>query len=637
MTDRSLPHRLVARVGPIQGESLLSLVSRACRANAFTHLDGLFQIAGVQGKAAFAPFTAFDHSEALASLLSVSTSEIESRLHPAVLRDPDPTVVWWGGIKMERRFIEARRRRVAPAALETSPHHRLSWTHRGLAFCPETFQTLISACHRCGQPLGWNRTCGPDVCEHCRARLIEARPPFAEVDLRPHLDAAVQLIATDGAVRARALQRLPSVFHDWDPGEAFSAICELGAAWEHPGEGSASAARSAAAEGSFERLSPQVVASGYEVLAGWPDSLDALVLRDWSATCTADPQSSASLRHLGLLGRHIDARLPSTRFRALIRERLPMAAKAAGVPQKTSLGFEGVRPTLTLTEAQRRFGVTKRVLSRLVPIGESCVSGRLGRGGVAALNPARLARAVEALRSGLEPPAAAAELGIPKYCLDAFIKRRLLRQVGDPDAALMADGDGLILRPSVEALSRALARIEPRTRWADAQPLQRCLAHKFSPVSWSRAFEAILTGQLPVATFDSDRPGGLSDRVHTDPEDVDAFLAHIRLQTVPRAAIHVTADEAGLLLGISGIYVPELIEARVLPAARRGRSWAIPLSNVVYFDRSFVHSASSTWKACLQRGGRLSSIYDSAMGIMATRHLRFCSRAVFNELSGMDV
>ena len=51
---------LLARVAPIPGESLLSLVTRACEANVFRRQGGLLAFAGVAGAAAFAPFTALD-------------------------------------------------------------------------------------------------------------------------------------------------------------------------------------------------------------------------------------------------------------------------------------------------------------------------------------------------------------------------------------------------------------------------------------------------------------------------------------------------------------------------------------------------------------------------------------------------
>ncbi|RZK03396.1 MAG: hypothetical protein EOO76_03095 [Novosphingobium sp.] len=68
-------------------------------------------------------------------------------------------------------------RRISPASLKVSPHHRIAWLHSLLPYCPESLELLIDECPRCRKRLGWRRGWGIDTCEHCRT-IIES--PDAE-------------------------------------------------------------------------------------------------------------------------------------------------------------------------------------------------------------------------------------------------------------------------------------------------------------------------------------------------------------------------------------------------------------------------------------------------------------------------
>ena len=310
---------VIARVEPIAGESLLSLITRTAAANVFPNLAPLLRTVRVEGHPAFVPFTATDHAPALAQLLGVELCAITARLHPL---HPDQTItgaVIWAGTRVRRRSIEARRRRIAPLALQTSPHHRLEWTHRGLSFCPETFQTLIWDCPVCRASLGWAKTWGPDRCEHCRALLTESPSPLVSAELQIRLAAACRLVSSDREIRTAARSQLPDAFHGWEPGDIFGALLELGAAWEEPGQGRGSPAARGLVDGSFE-FRPDHVASGYALVAEWPTSFADLVERLRPFHTTATSKSGLAAKTLGVLGRHLVGEGPATPLRQLLSD-----------------------------------------------------------------------------------------------------------------------------------------------------------------------------------------------------------------------------------------------------------------------------------------------------------------------------
>ena len=162
---------VIARVEPIAGESLLSLVARTAHANVMPKLAGFLADAAICGLPAFTPFTAAHQARPLAELLNVQVAEVESRLHPLHPNQSLKDARVWAGLRIRRGAIEARARRVAPAALAYSPHHRLEWTHRALSFCPETLQQLIAAS-------GVGPLCSTRSRRSCRrARPIGYEPP----------------------------------------------------------------------------------------------------------------------------------------------------------------------------------------------------------------------------------------------------------------------------------------------------------------------------------------------------------------------------------------------------------------------------------------------------------------------------
>ncbi len=578
---------LLAKVTPIPGESLMSLVTRACEANVFPRVADVLGAAGIRGSPAFTPVTALDRAAHLARLLGLAEGEIESRMYPPLQGRGRTGLVSWSGLRVERRFIELRARRVAPGALLDEPYHRMVWTHKALSFCPETFEELISTCPACGKPLGWSHTHGPDRCEHCKASLLDSEPEFAPHALRAKLKLATDLISHGPEVRAAAQSILPAPFRDWDAGELFSAIVEFGVAWEHPGEGRSSTAVTRLKHGQLAFIGPQHIASGYEIVRGWPASFTALVERIWRAI---GAPASLSMLDLGPFGRHLLVKHSDTPLRRQLRESIAEAALAARVPLKlgaiSHLAPKAVVETLTLKAAEAELGIGKRTLGRLVPDGESYISGQLGSGAGVRLNAVRLRAAVAAYERAIWPEHVAGRLGVPAYCLEAFVEAGLFARIDDPDACRLSAHEAFYERASVEIWLQKMQRLPERSHGSES--LARALVGQFSPAVWAQTFKAVASGKIKSQRpYEDEIQRPLSRQLHVHRTDVEAFITRLKPEPLPMGAV-MTAEAAGQLLGIRTALVAELISAGYLAATRSGRLWEIRLGDLDAFHAQYV-------------------------------------------------
>jgi hypothetical protein len=107
--------RLPVKVEPVFGESLMSLIVRACQANIIERPHHLLKLAGCEfSTAAFAPFAAGINIDGLAELLDIDRSEVKRRWHPTFNRE-GTYYVHWHGIDIDRTFIESNSRRIPPS------------------------------------------------------------------------------------------------------------------------------------------------------------------------------------------------------------------------------------------------------------------------------------------------------------------------------------------------------------------------------------------------------------------------------------------------------------------------------------------------------------------------------------------
>ena len=326
------------------------------------------------------------------------------------------------------------------------------------------------------------------------------------------------------------------------------------------------------------------------MLKGWPESLDALAERVARSLDGSADAPSLGLRDLGLLGRHLDTRLPQTRLRRLVREQLGGAALRARTPIKFRIGIEGVRDAravLTITQAAKATGISRAVLLRLCPEGESFAGGRAGRGGALRFAAQRLMRSARVFDDALTPASAAALLGVPEYCMPALVIRRLVDAVDDGDILLMKRAPYTISRASIEALEARFARAQHDPS-ASPDRLDLSLAHHFSPAVWAGVLKSLSKGWRGFSHLEgSADEGPLTRRIYADRETVADLAAEVVRPRVPRGAT-VTAQAATLLLGISFPPFLSLIEDGHLPAERVDGAWRLKVADLANFDRDWI-------------------------------------------------
>lgn len=126
----------------------------------------------------------------------------------------------------QRRRLEIKNRRVSPASLRASAHHRARWQIRLLPFCSESWEYLIDTCpsDACGKPLRWGDCLEVDRCEHCEFDLKAATVPCVQLSYRGVLGFVADLLHPSAEMRARAVSRLPEPLNSVPPGEVFDLL-----------------------------------------------------------------------------------------------------------------------------------------------------------------------------------------------------------------------------------------------------------------------------------------------------------------------------------------------------------------------------------------------------------------------------
>lgn len=581
---------LIARMVPIPGETLLSLVARAAHANVFPRLADLFGHAGADGHPAFSPFTLADRAQPLADLLGVPVEDVVSRLHPPHPDQRPKGAVVWAGVRIRRRSIEARARRVAPLALKLSPYHRLEWTHRALSFCPETLQQLISACPACGVALGWVTTKGLDRCERCDASLTDAESPLVQTRSPDRLRAAARLISPDAAIRAAALKALPPEFHAWDAGDLFAALCELGFAWRRPERVSHALGRGLA-DGSH-RFKPEDLARGHTLLHTWPALSGELLERLATGSSAHRLHGRLTAGHLGLLARHSTPVATGRTLGGLLMRAMDAEAESRRTRSEQSKLEDAALAerkvgSIGLVEACRVYGVSRPVLSRLVPHGRSLVAVQARRQGGIRFNEERLSATVVAHQSSESVSLVARQLGLPRYGLPALVDAGVLAHCGDPDVDLLF-GEGSVTARSWAELQQALSRNPTGRRMTfGLRGLGACLRRRFDPAVWAAALKLVLDDERIHKLTAEDDGRALLDRIYVQAE---MLLDRLPVEDCSRLdpGLRLTAGEVGRVLGIAPPHLPELVGEGVLKGVREPQGWAYRLGDVLAFHKTYV-------------------------------------------------
>jgi hypothetical protein len=522
----------------------------------------------------------------IGELLQTTPDEIDDRLHHRVEGGQFAEGANWFGTVLPKKYLQSRGRRVSPASLKSSPHHRSVWMVRPLTFCPESWELLIGECPYCERPLGWHRTLGPWRCETCGRSLRHHKGDSVPEKLRDNLRIASALVSTDPAIRIRAMESLPSPFCAWGAGDVFAAAVELGTGAMIHRAGGKLADASSLARFDFSYFSEEHLAAGIELISGWeskfPNLVKDVVLFNLRSTKSAR-------RALGFFGKYFTADCADTYLRKEIRRCMPKIISSLNAPIKTydnsSIPVYRNSMVFSRSEASKSLKICARTLCRLDKKGESSIRSRGHKSETKLFNAKKLSASVKFYRSSISGSVAAARLGLPSFAMTALANDGVIDRVFDRDAMLMAQADQLYTSVSIDTLRDALFGVA-QGRDDGGISVWKALEREAAPAIWSGVIKAILSGEL-YASWNAGPNAAAGEALSLQPIAVQDFRVGLRHELAPED-VTICEIEAARVLGTSPVVVSQAVKSGLLRAARSRRRLEIPLKALAEFSSEFI-------------------------------------------------
>jgi hypothetical protein len=573
----------LGRVAPFEGESLSSLLVRVGVKNVIRSLPDILTILGISGRhPELLAIRQAESSAEFAVLLGVDVEAIRSRMHSVVERKGLSESVSFNGTLLPRRFINTTLRRCSPTSLRDVPFGRSTWMLHPLTFCPQSMENLISACHACGHHFGWLQFRGLHVCDACGQSVRRARP--GKVDWKFRRDAALiaSLVDPNASIREQTARQMPEPFRNWEPGDIFVAIVELGFA-----------VRDARKEWfpknnltSFEIFSDFDVSHlvrGYQVVRGWPHSLKNVLteIAEWR---------SGDLRALvGPFAKFFSTGYAVTPFGALIRATVPDLLHSGAIPLNAYRGSRSLwaagESLVSEKGGEKQFGLCRKVIRRLSKNGKCCISRRNSMQSATFYNRHLLERSISLLKSSIRAPQCATAVGAPVYCVDSLADAGLISRTEDHDALLLA-GEPIYLQSSMDALLEQLADVAI-TDSDDSVSLAAALCGQLNPHAWAEALRGVVVGKIAVAK----RIGGeaVFDGLRIERGSANQFFSNLMLPELPKE-LTTSCLGAARALGTSGILLQQTIKAGMLHGTRTHTGLNVTLGDIADFYRDYIFS-----------------------------------------------
>ena len=259
---------------PIAGESLIGFVARNADKHGIAAISAALLPVGIDTLVPESlPTVHRGRAAEIARVFRAPEAEILLRTHPPVDIPGRPaSFIDFFGAPIRSAYREVNRRRVSPAALAASAHHRAIWDLRVFSFCPESRETLIDRCPACAKGLGWRWTLGPAHCDRCGADLRDFPQPRIECADVEALDFVVDLVHPDAARRARAKAMAPPVFAGLDNGELFEGAMAIACAITTEPDAPRAIMRRLKTLEDFGRITPDALSTAGRALLDWPKS-----------------------------------------------------------------------------------------------------------------------------------------------------------------------------------------------------------------------------------------------------------------------------------------------------------------------------------------------------------------------------
>jgi hypothetical protein len=491
--------RLCVSVEPFEGESFISLISRAAQANGFERTGQIFDLAGAATLTPhYAAFSQVEDAEKIARLLSLRVDQVKSRMHPAVRRTGMPDTIDWYGTPLARKYVTARLRRFGAIAQSAGDFHAASAMIKPIKFCSVSAEIYKTHC-RHGHRLGWAIAKRQSVCDVCGETLFLLDHESAEkleAGIFNDCLKAARLVSPDIVVRNLAMAELPQPFCAWEAGDAFTAVIELGVTADELTAKAGKDLSSQLGPGRFSEYAPAHLARGYRVVSDWPRSIDEFLEKEVTDACRTSFVKSNPL------GKFFARYAPKIPLRDLLRER----ARDGG------FNFDGRRrspiirrvPAGNTSKMAKRFGICERTLRRLHGAGACIISTNRRTHRPVRYDSEMLAISLEQLRGGIRDDQCSRLLGVPDFCVPAMADIGLLNVVTDHDALIMAR-DVLYERASVQALAATLSNLPLVEREGSGISICDAMLGRFVPEDWADVMFLIVNCPL-VSTCRTRRP-----------------------------------------------------------------------------------------------------------------------------------
>ncbi|WP_326914444.1 hypothetical protein [Sphingopyxis chilensis] len=566
-------------------ESLLSAIARSAEVNVLPATATLLQHANVNApRTAFVPFTQSAASANIGQLMGISPIEVARRMLPR-LEESERTTVDWFGTPLERRFVEANVRRLSFAALTAGPYARSIWMIRPLLYCPDNFDALQSNCPACQKKLGWTRSLGVAVCEHCEKPLTGRSPKLPAESRREYQNIAA-LVDMDPKRRDASAALLPLPFGDWDHGDIFAAAIDLGALAQNASRTDCRNLWRQLATGDFSPLRDNGIFQGWDILLGGPNAVDNLLRKIIGAR-----RNDGNLRQvLGPISRFFHSKSKSPLCN-LMEKRVGLILRELKLPLKVMSRSRALcterTESIAMWDAMREFSISDKLLKRLAVRGDCLLGKSAGETGVHLFDRVKLQKAVGQMRSGVGIFKFSNDMGMPAYAISALIEHGLVERILDENVQLLAPHP--LLEPaSVADLYDLFASLPPPKNDSNLVSLSTQLASDLSPFAWSDTLLAIKRGQLRA--FLAAGGESWSERVVAHPGALRTHLEQAR--TLPLPDIYIPACTAAPIIGVNDVVLGRAAESGLLRKHAKG----FLLEDLAVFRSTYVFpSEISKW------------------------------------------
>ena len=501
--------------GPIAGESLLGFVTRSLAVTAITQTNQGLTLAGIAktNPCAIASSLKGREIEGLATLLKTDASEIRKRTHPVGTFDHSKTeTVNFFGVRIRADYREKRVRRVSPRALAKSAYHRAIWDLRLFSFDPETREQLLDHCPVCTKQLGWMRSRGIGMCDHCiderglpNVYLMDFLQPLIEVEDEEALGFVIGLVDPDPDRKSAARRLAGGPWAAFSNDILFETAIAFGCALTMAPDRRRSTLERPKDVPEYARFTPEVLAAAGRAIIGGDAGFEAVADRI-RADADRRPGFYGVRKELGpLFHMTVDQHLPKE-VKALLKTAIgaDMERTKHGMKLRRA-DYAGDERYLGLDALAQETGLPRRNLARLADSGLVPVI----RAENAIMSPtlmpvAQVMVLVEPYRDAVHEKFAAGALAMPIAVLADLERRKLVERLEGPVLGLFETKDVYYRRSSVE---RTMAAILKRASEGGKLPTSGLRISKsvkrlgMTPVPWGAVIAAIACGKAPVCRY----------------------------------------------------------------------------------------------------------------------------------------